>query len=145
MGRWIDADEAFEAWTSDDLPRMLAAKSVPTNPIDRHFLLQGIVRATYRLRSDPVMMRLCIETGRTHLGEFEKIGPALKADFNGTLPQVPSFAWLATALVEEGMADEAVRVCERAANLGLTDGTKGGYVGRAHRIAKMKPQGDRDA
>lgn len=66
MGRWVDADEAFKAWTSGDLARMLAARSVNTNPIDLHFLLQGIVNETYRLRSDPRMRELCIETGGLH-------------------------------------------------------------------------------
>src|SRR5258708_4811285 len=106
MGRWIDADEAFEAWTSADFPRMLAARSVPTNPIDRHFLLQGIVEHAYRLRRDPQMRRLCIDTGMTHLSEFASLAPALNADFGGTLPRVPSFAWLATALAEQGMVNE---------------------------------------
>jgi hypothetical protein len=143
MGRWIDADDAFEAWMSADLPRMLAARSVPTNPIDRHFLLQGIVKHTYRLRRDPHMRRLCIDTGMTHLSEFARISPALIATFDGSLPSVPSFTWLATALAEEGMIDEAVRVCEVAASFGLADGTKGGYVGRAQRLAKRKLRGGR--
>lgn len=139
MGRFVDADEAFEAWLSADLPRMLAARSVRTNPIDRHFLLQGIVKETYRLRRDPERRRLCIETGMTHLAEFSVIGPALRIDMSGHLPRVPSFVWLATALAEDGRVEEAVRVCETAAGLGLEDGTKGGYGARAERLrAKAK-------
>jgi hypothetical protein len=145
MGRWVDADEAFEAWTSADLARMLAARSVRTNPIDRHFLLQSIVKETYRLRSDPKMKRLCIETGMTHLSEFSAIAPALRTDFDGTLPRVPSFAWLATALAEEGRVEEAVRACETAARFGLEDGTKAGYLGRAERLARQKSHDRRDA
>ena len=72
----------------------------------------------------------------THLREFVTIGPALKLDFGGTVPRVPSFAWLATALSEEGMVEEAIPVCETAASLGLDDGTKAGYLGRAKRLAK---------
>ena len=136
MGRWLDADEAFEAWMSADLSRMLAARSVRTNPIDRHHLLQSIVKETYRQRKDPEMRRLCIETGMTHLKEFSTICPALRADFSGRLPRVSSFAWLATVLAEEGRLDEAIRVCESAGLFGLEDGTKGGYVGRAKRLAK---------
>jgi hypothetical protein len=145
MGRWVDADEVFEAWTSADLARMLAARSVRTNPIDRHFLLQTIVKETYRLRSDPEMRRLCIETGMTHLTEFSSIAPALRADFGGSLPRVPCFAWLATALAEKGMVEEAVRVCETAARLGLDDGTKAGYLGRAQRLARKQPRSRGDA
>lgn len=140
MGRFVDADEAFEAWLSADLSRMLAARSVGTNPIDRHFLLQGIVKETYRLRRDPDMRRLCIETGVTHLSEFSVIGPALRIDMGGSLPRVPSFTWLATALAEDGRVDEAVQVCETAAHFGLEDGTKGGYPGRAERLRAQKPQ-----
>jgi hypothetical protein len=145
MGRFIDADEAFEAWTSGDLRRMLAARSVPTNPIDRHFLLQGIVKETYRLRSDPEMRRVCIETGRTHLAEFPRIGPTLRVDMGGTLPRVPSFAWLATALAEAGQIKEAIDVCETAARLGLQDGTKGGYTGRAAKLRARKSTPSCDA
>lgn len=140
LGQWIIADEAFDAWTSGDLDRMLAARSVHTNPIDRHFLLQSIVEGTYRRRSDFRMMALCIETGLTHLGEFSAITPALRTEFKGKLPHVPSFMWLATALAEEGRLDEAIQVCESAARLGLDDGTRGGYVGRAERLARKKPR-----
>lgn len=145
MGRWVDADEAFEAWTSGELPRMLAATSVRTNPIDRHFLLQGIVKETYRQRRNPTMRQVCIQTGMMHLTEFSTIAPALRADFGGTLPRVPSFECLATALAEDGKVEEAVRVCEAAVRYGLDDGTKGGYVGRAARIAKKKSGIQRDA
>lgn len=123
---------------------MLAARSVPTNPIDRHFLLQGIVQHTYRRRRDPQMRRLCIDTGMMHLKEFAGIAPVLSEDCGGSLPCVPSFAWLATVLAEEGMVDEAIQVCESAARLGLDDGTKGGYLGRAQRLAKKKSRGGRD-
>lgn len=144
MGRWVDADEAFEAWTSGDLARMLAARSMRTNPIDRHFLLQSIVKETYRLRSDAKMKRLCIETGMAHLSEFSTIAPALRADFDGSLPRVASFAWLATVLAEEDKVEEAIRVCETAARFGLEDGTKAGYLGRAERLVRKKAHDRRD-
>lgn len=47
-----------------------------------------------------------------------------------------SFAKLATALAEDGQVDLAIAVCRTAAKLGLGDGTKSGYLGRAERIAK---------
>ena len=136
MGRFMNADEAFEAWTSGDLCRMLAARSVPTNPIDRHFLLQGIVKEAYKRRVDPEMRRVCIETGLMHLSEFGTIGPALEKDMGGSLPRVPSFAWLATVMAEDGQIDEAVRVCEQAARFGAADGTQGGYLARGQKLRK---------
>ena len=144
MGRWVKAGEAFEAWISGDLARMLAARTVRTNPIDRHFLLQSIVKATYRLRTDPKMRRLCIETGIMHLGEFSMIAPALRVELQGSLPRVPSFVWLATVLAEEGRVEEAVRFCKTAAGFGLEDGTKAGYLGRAERLARRKQKNRRD-
>src|SRR5207244_2132610 len=100
------------------------------------------VKETYRLRSDPQMRRQCIETGRTHLAEFPQIAPALTVDMGGTLPRVPSFAWLATALAEAGQIEEAVEVCETAARLGLQDGTKGGYTGRAAKLRAKRQYQD---
>lgn len=136
----MKADEVFHAWMSADLPRMLAARALKSNPIDRHFLLQRIVKATYASRADPKMRQLCIETGRTHFGELAAIVKALKAEFQGELPRVPTEAWLATALAEIGKIDEAVTVCETAASFGLFDGTKAGYLGRAERLRKKRSQ-----
>lgn len=138
MGRWINADEVFKAWMSNDLRRMLAARSVKTNAVDRHFLLQGIVKETYKRRREPKMRQLCIEAGLVHLDEFPTLAPDLRKDMGGTLPRVSSFAKLATALAEEGRIDEAIQVCETAADLGLDDGTKAGYAGRAQRFANKR-------
>jgi hypothetical protein len=138
MGRSIRADEAFEAWMSNDLSRMLTARTVKTNPIDRHHLLQSIVKETYRRRRDPRMRSLCIETGLLHLSELPAIVAGLRVDMDGDLPRIPLYAWLSTALAEAGRTDEAVHVCEVAAQHDLEDGTKAGYRGRAERIAKRK-------
>ena len=138
MGRWINADEVFEAWMSNDLRRMLAARSIRTNAVDRHFLLQGIVKETYKRRNEAGMRQLCIETGLLHLHEFPTLVPGLRKDMGGSLPRVPSFAKIATALAEEGRLDEAIQVTKAAADLGLDDGTEGGYVGRAQRLAKKR-------
>lgn len=144
MERTLEADEVFHAWLSADLPRMLAARALKSNPIDRHFLLQGIVKTTYATRADPKMRKLCIEAGRTHLGELASTVKALKAHFQGELPRVPAEAWLATALAEIGKVDEAVAVCEAAAGFGLFDGTKAGYLGRAERLGKKRSQKSAD-
>ena len=144
MGRFVNADEVFEAWTSGDLRRMLAARALPTNPIDRHFLLQGIVQEAYRRRVDPEMRRICIETGLIHLEEFGSIAPALQKDMGGSLPRVPSFAWLATAMAEAGCVEDAIRVCEEAARCGADDGTQRGYRGRGERLRTKHSKASRD-
>ena len=134
-GKWIPADEAFAAWMSADLGRMLEALTVDTNAIDRHFLLMGIVKETYRLRADPSMADKCAEVAQLHIDEFPVIAPALERDM-GFLPGASTFQQYATLLTERGEFDRAIQVCEKAIAYGLDDGTKGGYEGRIERIKK---------
>jgi hypothetical protein len=144
QGRLVPADEAFLAWTSGDLPRMLAALEVPTNPIDRHHLLQSIVALTYRSRKDSSSRRLCKDIGRRHIREFPSLAPHLVAEL-GIMPRVLTFACLATILGEDGEIEEAVQVCSQAQMLGLHDGTKGDYAGRITRLLKKRaPSSSRD-
>jgi hypothetical protein len=135
-GKNIKADEAFFAWTSGDLDRMVSALAVRTNPIDRHFLLMGIVAATYKKRKDPLARRTCIDVGHMHVAEFPAIAPALRADMGGVLPRVATFAHLATVLAEDGALAEAIAVCEAAIRHGLHDGTQADYSGRIERMRK---------
>lgn len=133
-GLTVPTDQAFDAWTSMDLDKMLLALGVQTNTVDRHFLLMNIVRETYRQRQDPSMRQKCREIAQLHLHEFPVIAPALKREFDGVLLQVPTFQNYATVLTEGGEFDEAVAVCEMALMYGLSDGTKSGYKGRISRI-----------
>ena len=139
-GKMVPVDEVFSAWTSGDLPRMLKAMDLNTNPIDRHFLLLIIVTETYRLRADPEMAELCIRVAQAHLAEFPQLLPFLNQEFRDLLPQVPTFQHYATVLVERGRFSEAIQVCEAAIGFGLQDGTKGGYGGRIERIKKQQEQ-----
>lgn len=61
-GKSIPTDEVFEAWTSNDLKKMIANLDKNTHPIDRHFLLQGIISETYKQRKDISMRKICTET-----------------------------------------------------------------------------------
>jgi hypothetical protein len=137
MGLSLPADAAFEAWTSGDLSRMIAALDSPTNLVDRHFLLQGIVQATYKRRSEVEMRQLCKKIGYQHVAELKDIAPALRVDFSGLLPRIVTFQSLATVLVEDGRYEEAIQLCRQAIALGLSDGTKGGYDGRIAKIQKL--------
>ncbi|UYG09090.1 hypothetical protein [Halomonas sp. M4R1S46] len=132
------ADEVFEARTSDDLERMKKARSQKTNPIDRHFLLMGIVEKAYKKRSDPDMVKLCSETAEQHIREFPDIAPALRQDMDGILPNVTTFQTYAKLLQERGEYSRAIEVCEEAMRYGLHDGTKSGFEGRIERIKKAR-------
>ena len=137
QGKSVPVDEAFRAWTSGDLTEMLKAVKTKTNPIDRHFLLQSIVDATYKLRKEDKYRQLCIEFAEKHLQEFPNIAPALKADMEGALPRITTFQNYATVLTENGNFEKAIHICELALKYGLHDGTKSGYEGRISRIKKI--------
>jgi hypothetical protein len=148
-GKSVAADQVFDAWTSNDMGKMLKALENQTNPVDRHFLLLSIVEKAYRGRTDPRSRLLCLEIARRHMAEFPALAPALKRDMgDGTLPQVHSFKYLSTLLSEDGQYDEAIRVCEWALGYGLDDGTAGGFSARIERMKKKqlagkKASGDR--
>jgi hypothetical protein len=130
----VEPDEAFHAWTSRDVKRMLAAVGARTNPIDRHFLLLGIVRESYRLRANREIRETCLTFARRHVAEFPALMPSVVRNLGGIVPRVPTYAWLATLLTEDGECDEAIEVCRAAQRLGLEDGTKTGFAGRVARI-----------
>ena len=136
QGKLIPADEAFQAWSSGDLNEMLRATSTKTNPIDKHFLLQSIVGATYKLRKEEKYRKLCIEYAEKHLQEFRTIAPTLKEDMGGDLPRVTTFQYYATVLTEDENFDKAIAVCEDALKYGLHDNTQSGFKGRIERIRK---------
>ena len=132
-GKSVRADAVFHAWTSGDLVQMLSVFEIQTNPIDRHHLLQGIVKATYSRRSEPEMRRICSEVAERHLAEIRRILPVLVRDL-GVVPRVTTFQHYSTLLEEDGRFEEAISVCRMALELGLKDGTKSGFEGRIGRI-----------
>ena len=138
FGKFVPTDEVRDAWVSGDLDRMLRAIGLHTNPIDRHHLLLGIVKETYRRRSEPAMASECARVSEMHLAEFETLAPALRADLEGTLPGASTFQHYATLLTEKGDFERAIWVCELAKYYGLEDGTKGGFDGRIARIRKKQ-------
>jgi len=140
QGESVQVDDAFKAWTSGDLNKMLKAVDSKTNPIDRHFLLQAIVDATYKLRKKEKYKMLCTKFAAMHLQELPNIAPALKQDLGGKLPRISTFQNYATVLTEEGKFDKAIAICEQAIAYGLHDNTKSGYEGRIKRINKKAKQ-----
>ena len=136
QGKSVPVDDAFWASNSGDLNQMLKAASGKTNPIDRHFLLQSIVAATYKLRKEEKYRKLCYEYAEKHLQEFPAIAPALKKDMGGTLPRITTFQHYAMILTEDGEYEKAISICESAIDYGLHDNTKSGFEGRITRIKK---------
>lgn len=135
FGKAVTPDEAFFSRFTGDVPRMVAALEVDTNPIDRHFLLLNLVQETYKRRAQADMAALCAETAELHLREFPSLVGPLLQDL-GVLPRVPTFQHYATLLTEHGEFEKAIHVCETALSYGLHDGTKSGFEGRIRRIQK---------
>lgn len=143
MGKTIEADKVFYAWSSNDLGRMLRALEIKTNLIDRHFLLMGIVNEAYKQREQPEMAKLCANIADLHIREFSQIVPALKKDM-GELPRVTTFQQFATLLTERGDYDMAIQACQTAIAFGLYDGTKAGFEGRIERIKKARDRATKE-
>lgn len=108
-GKSLPADEAFLAWTSGDLTRMLAATGCKTNPIDRHYLLLSIVEATYKQRWNPEMRNLCVKWGRVHLEELPQIRRPLRKEM-GMAPRIPTLELVKRTLREVGDEQQAKEV-----------------------------------
>lgn len=136
QGELVPVDDAFQAWTSGDLDKMLKATSIKTNLIDRHHLLQSIVAETFKLRKEKKYRMLCIDYAEKHLEELPSILLALKEDLPDMLPRVTTFQNYATVLTENGEFEKAIEVCKKAISYGLNDGTQTGYEGRIERIKK---------
>ena len=132
-----EADSVFDAWTSRDLEQMVAQLNVKTKPVDRHFLLMGIVKQAYKERDHPEMRELIHRVAQLHIKEFPRIKPAL-VRFLHAVPGVGTFELYAKLLTEEGRYDEAIAVCKKAIDFGVTERTKGGYPGRIERIKRKR-------
>lgn len=62
-----------------------------------------------------------------------EIADEFVAEFGG-VPRIPSFKRLAIIYERQERYEDALEVCDRALEIGTTDGTKGGFEGRKERI-----------
>ncbi|MDO8944875.1 MAG: hypothetical protein Q7U75_16965, partial [Desulfobacterales bacterium] len=118
------------------LDRMIDALRHEKNPMERHRLLGEIVEASHRQRADTAMNKLFLRFAGMHVKELPKMAAALKAAGGGRRPAVPTFSLLAAALEEDGRFEQALSVCNQAAELGLTDGAQAGFAGRIRKLQK---------
>ncbi|MDD4457663.1 MAG: tetratricopeptide repeat protein [Syntrophotalea acetylenica] len=135
-GKTIEADEVFFAWTSGDLKRMIKATKIKTNPIDRHHLLNSIVKITHKQSNDLATAKLCKEYCEKHLDEFPGLAGPLKEGAGGFLPAVDTFKFLADIYYYERNYEKAIEVCRKAISYGVKSGTKSGFEGMISNIEK---------
>lgn len=80
FGRSVEPDAVFDAWKGRDLMQMRAALALPTNAVDRHYLLASLIGELYKLRADPAIRQELFSIGRTHLDELPSLGAAQLED-----------------------------------------------------------------
>lgn len=119
----------WEAVRSGNVDHMLQALQGATDPLDRHLLLESIVREAFKLRKKDHKMRdLCQEVGLQHLEEFPQIAERLKVEIGyGAMPYVITFHCVATVLAEWGAYKKAIDVYEMALSYGIDDAIDGGF------------------
>lgn len=130
FGQQVPADEVFEAWTSGNIPRMLRAVALPTNVLDRHYLLLTLVEALYRLRAGRAARKEMLRIGGMHLAEMPVLIDGLLRDARAVamstsddigLPSIPTFLLMVRVLCEDGRHDDALRVWRHARAVGYLD------------------------
>jgi tetratricopeptide (TPR) repeat protein len=97
-----------------------------------HFTYLPLIGLYYKQRDDREdAIPNCIEYCRRDIG----LTPAFLEEFD-VVPRIPSFKRLAIIYETDERYDEAISVCDRALELELDDGTKGGFEGRRDRIQR---------
>lgn len=137
-GQPIPPDEVYDASISKDIPRMIKALRLKTNLVDRHFLLLTLGEEAYKKRDEDQYRSLFIKVVKQHLDEFPKIAVALRKDFNGILPRVPTFQKFVILMTKLEEYEEAIDACKLALYYDLEDTSKGGFAERLEKIKKKQ-------
>ena len=121
----------FDAWTRGDRDEMLMVVNITDcPPVDRHFLLLGIVRKSYQARHKRSHCRdIALEYSKLHLLEWPRLWrPLLASSAIGEpgdedymppeeeLPNVPTFKLRAKLLMEDRSYKGAIAVIVEASN-----------------------------
>lgn len=102
------------------------------NPVDRHFALQVLAQAAYRLRAvHPDALEDAEAACREQILLADVVGPALRQEF-GSKPSHHGYKQLAIILDKQKRYAEALDVVERA----RAEGWDGDWDKRAERLAK---------
>ncbi|MEH6519559.1 MAG: hypothetical protein V7742_23020 [Halioglobus sp.] len=119
----------FDAWVSADLDEMLAVVHITDcRPVDRHYLLTGVVKAAFSSRhKDPKYRHMAVLYCQQYLEEWPRLWQPLLENIaigdpgeknhlspEGTLPYVPVFPYYAKLLVEGGLYPEAIALIKEA-------------------------------
>jgi len=140
--RATPAVQVQEAVASDDVDAMESLLKQTDDPVLRHTLLEPIIAARYRERSDSTNRDAFYRYAGQHIEMFPQLFDALERDGQDRPDRIASFKMMAIALAEDGRHKEAINVCNTALSFDLEDGTKTGFEGRITRLKKNMNAGD---
>ena len=113
--------------------------------LTKHFLLIKLIDYYYGLRE---MQKDALETCISYCKESIELTPKVlkqmeyqhdeiyERDYEFVPPSMPAFKRLAIIYENQQKYDEVIKICEKALELGLRDGTKSGFEGRIERLKK---------
>ena len=97
-----------------------------------HFTYNELIDVHYKQRDvHEDAIEKCIQYCKKDI----EIADEFVAEF-GEVPRIPSFKRLAIIYERQERYEDAIAVCDRALEIGTTDGTKGGFEGRKDRLRK---------
>jgi hypothetical protein len=130
------SDRVQQAVDSGDLAAMASLVKQTDDPLLRHTLLEPIVAAYYRQRSDPASKKEFYRYAHQHIDLAPDLLKALDKGAQDRPDRIDAFKMLAIALGEDGRYQAAIDVCRAALSFGLEDGTKTGFEGRITRLTR---------
>ncbi len=111
------------------LPKALSAKG--SSVANEHFMYNSLIKAYYKQRNERNdAIENCIEYCKR---DFEIVDDFLES-WDGEPPRIPSFKRLAIIYKKQQKYEEAIEVCNKAIERGLSDKTKTGFEGRKQRL-----------
>jgi len=111
-----------------------ALKAKDDNPIDRHFVYNHLIELYYKLRDERKdALEKCIYYCKEDIKQLPEFLDTWKNEY-GDIVRCPSVQQLAIIYEKNEKFQEAIDLCNYAINLGLDDGTKGGFQGRIKRL-----------
>jgi len=116
-----------------------ALKAKDDNPIDRHFVYNHLIELYYKLRDERKdALEKCFYYCKEDINRLPQFLRSYKNEYSyieaDVTPRCPSVQQLAIIYEKKEKFQEAVDLCNYAINLGLDDGTKGGFQGRIKRL-----------
>jgi hypothetical protein len=114
-----------------DIERMERAVLLPTNAVDRHYLLATLVSHFYMRRDIKARRASLHHYGALHLAELPTLWPQLLAHNEGLPVKIDTFPQMEMAYCEDAHPERAVAMWEAAAVYGYSEQ----MVMEAHRKA----------